>query len=237
MSWAAAIAIEDAASVDALRLSPAVRAMICNDRLWLRGEVMTEAIELALRKAPGAGRFDLVEGDLLRPVGARVSRGRLPDGEWMPLSHVLQFGPQTAALPGQRSSPVTLRLVRRAIEQPANALLTTLETWTEWAALAPEVRLKRLTFAADCGGRVIVRGTPLPPLPGTPLVEDQGVTVPCGYAWEPAVSSATVRSLLGLTETSMALWMPEHPPEFIAADQFVCATRSAVRLTSAQMDQ
>src|SRR5688572_31028771 len=48
-----------------------------------------------------------------------------------------------SALPGRLPGRVPLRIVPSTVEREANVMLTSLQTWTEYACLAPQVRLQR----------------------------------------------------------------------------------------------
>jgi hypothetical protein len=94
------------------------------------------------------------------------------------------------------------------------------------------VRLERLTFAASADGRALVRGRPLPPIPGTRYYERAGVAVPCGWGWPSWLTAELVRAALVIAPGTLALFSPAGTWEEIPADQFVRATRSAARLTA-----
>ena len=116
-------------------------------------------------------------------------------------------------------------------EREAELLLTTLEDWARFALLAAKTRLDRLRFAVDNTGRVLVWGRPLPPLPGTQFVLHDHIAVPAGFAWKPAVGVDVLRQLLGGGKDSLILWREDGTITRIAAEQFVSATRSAIRST------
>jgi hypothetical protein len=199
--------------------------------VWLRGERLAEDLELELRKLPGARRFSVGERGVLTPEGARIPRGMLPDAQWQPLSEWLTPAPQPPALAGRTDRRVALRLVRADHEEPATVLVTTLAEWAVYACDAPLVRLRRLRFATAADGRTAVRGDPLPPLPGPRYVERGGVAVPCGFRLMPEVDPLNLRSLLGTAADDLALFHEDGSWEWIAAADFVAATRANVRAT------
>ena len=58
-----------------------------------------------------------------------------------------------------------MRLVPSARAEAGAALLTTWPQWLAYATAAPEIRLRGLRFAVAADERVLLLGTPLPPIP------------------------------------------------------------------------
>jgi hypothetical protein len=117
-------------------------------------------------------------------------------------------------------------------ERPIALLVTSLAEWREFALHAPEIRLRQLRFAVDEAGNVVVRGKPLPPLPGGQFVLRGNVAIQAGFALEPAVSADVLSRRLGLATDALALFHEDGTFSRIEAEQFVPATRSAVRETA-----
>jgi len=232
-AWAARVPREAAAAAAALRLRDDVLVAEAGDHVWFRGPALSAALELELRKIPGAERFDLGDDGSLTPHGARVPTASLPELPWQRPDAFFRVTPQPAALPGKVSTRATLRVVREpaAREREATVLVTSHSTWAQYASTAPQVRLRALRFAASADGRVLVRGTPLPPLAGRRYVEQDGVALPAGYAFSPAIDAASVRALLGTDAPSLVLFHEDGTYERIDATEFVAASRSAARTT------
>ena len=115
----------------------------------------------------------------------------------------------TAALPAVLPNRIPLSLVPDPVYRESNMLLTSLAEWTAYGDTASQVRLDRWHFAVSAKEEVIVRGVPLPPLPGTRLVEEQGVAVPSGWHWSPAVDADVLRSMFKLASHDVLLWTPQ----------------------------
>jgi len=79
---------------------------------------------------------------------------------------------------------VPFSLVRSTDERASELLLTEFAHWQQYAARASEIRLRAWEFAVSSAGRVLVRGVPLPPLPGRQFVVRGGVAVPAGTAFD-----------------------------------------------------
>ena len=124
-----------------------------------------------------------------------------------------------------------LKLVRSSKNRQANLMRTSWERWRTYAITAPAVRLSRLGFAVSENAEVLIRGTPLPPIPGRHFLEDNGIIIPIGWQFEPNVGSKVVRQVLKLDATEKALFSEDGSFELVPDTAFVQATRSAVRMT------
>jgi hypothetical protein len=228
--WAVCIPIDRADSIGPLRRAPGVEACELGQSVWLRGSRRDEALEKAILALPGR-RFQVLSDGQLTPAGALVPHGRLPDGPWMPVSQWLSIDVEPAAFAARVEEKVALRLVRGGPPQESNVLLTSADAWSRYAVAAPQVRLDRWAFAMDDRGNVLVRGTPLPPLGGVRFVERNGVAAPAGWTWRPAIDASVLQKVLRLADGDLALFHTDGSWDRLAADGFVRATRSAVRLS------
>jgi len=205
------------------------------ERVWLRGRVagdgIDETTDLALRTLPGVRRYDVLPDGQLLPLGKTVPKGYLPKGTWVNLRKWMTIRLPTAGFSGAVSERVGLKLVRCHVPAEANVLLTTSTAWEEYASSAPQVRLDRLAFAVADDSRVVVRGTPLPPIRGIRFVQRNALAVPAGWTWTPAVDADVVSELLELERDDLALMHADGSWDCIRGDEFVRASRSAVRIS------
>lgn len=222
---------EQAAHLARLRGIAGLQVAEAADAVWLRAPADDETIDQALRSLPGE-RFLLADDGQLVPHGKRVPTGRLPTLEWQPLARWAAIMLPVAALPARLVERAPLRLVRGGQAQPAAAIVTTFDRWLAYANSAAEARLKPLVFAQSEEGRVLIWGTPLPPLAGELYTVESGVAVPCGWSVSPPVDSDTLRRVLGLAEGDLALFNCDGSFERIAADSFVKASRAAARASA-----
>lgn len=237
--WAASLPRENANFLGRLRLVAGIELCQTDSLIWLRGDDL-DAIELRLRALPGVTRYDRLADGALTLAGGRVPCETLPDANWQPLVNWLTGTLPPTVWPGDRPQRVAIQLVRTTQHAEPTLLLTNHRDWTAYADHAPQVRLDCWSFAADASGRVLVRGAPLPSLPGVFYVETEGVAVPAGWWWTPAVAASTLRRALGLdvsnasggTTPDLALFLAEDGTwDLVSGDGFVKATRSAARLT------
>ncbi|HEY2253603.1 MAG TPA: hypothetical protein VGH74_21155, partial [Planctomycetaceae bacterium] len=199
--------------------------------LWLRGNASDERIELLLRKIPDAQRFEVLADGQLRPEGKRLPQGRLPQGAWVSLKSLIPVELPVATLAARLTERVSFRCRRVSSMHDANVLLTNLHDWQAYGRNAPQVRLQALTFALSSDNRVVVRGTPLPPIAGDRFYERGGMALACGWGWPRWLDDETARAALNISANDLALVSPAGTWETIPADQFVRATRSAIRLS------
>jgi hypothetical protein len=230
--YALELPIAGGSNLGSLRTNGGVEVCEEPDRIWLRTADPAESLRKKFRGLPGAMLFAVsADGQLCR-VGSLVPRGHLPAGPWIQLSSWLHVRLPTAALPALPPNRIPLRLVADHSYREPNLLLTSLAEWTAYGLAAPQVRLDRWHFAVSAAGEVIVRGTPLPPLAGARLVEEQGIAVPSGWHWSPAVDADVLCNMFKLSSQDLLLWTPQGRRERIASEQFVRATRSAIRLSA-----
>jgi hypothetical protein len=236
-TWAAQLP-RDAAAVATFWNVADAEVCEATESLWLRGRHWDDTLELRLRKISGAAVFRIDDDGLLTPGGCLLPTARLPAGPWRALKCWLEVHLPPAKWPGAVAARAAVgieRVAQRASgAKPATAMLVPLDRFALYVDAAPQVRLRRWSFAANDAGNVLVRGTPLPPLAGAVLFEDAGVLIPCGFAWTPAIDAASLRRVLQLGEGDLALFGETGAWQSIAADAVVAVTRSAVRATVAE---
>jgi len=232
--WVICLASEDAAAVAGLRLASGVEVAESDGRVWLRGPAASQSLGATLQQLPALARYE-VKGNRLRKLESRIPSDALPSLSWQPLKTWLQVErpcEQTVSANRPGFSAVRIRLVRSTEEREPNLLLTSLDGWHEFAISAPEIRLRPLRFAVNADARVLIQGEPLPPLQGRQFVVEANVAVPAGFTWQPAVSSAVLARLLGAREGELAVLYEDGTCVRLQAEQFVSASRAAVRATA-----
>jgi hypothetical protein len=237
MSWVIRLAVTDAASLAPLRLTRGIEVAEKEPFVWVRGPGDDEKIERLLRALPAVARYDVIGGNRLRNLESRIPSETLPALNWQPVNSWLRVQMPSSSLEGRAAaantpSPVPIRIVRSTEERPIALLMTSLAEWREFALNAPDIRLRQLRFAVDGAGNVVVRGKPLPPLPGRQFVLNDNIAVQAGFAWEPAVSADVLSRRLGLSADALALFHEDGTFSRFEDEQFVPATRSAVRETA-----
>lgn len=223
------------ALIGRLRLVPGVRVLVKGNDLWLRGEDLDDRVSLILRSLPDAERFLVTTDGQLTAWDESVPRATLPEADWHSLAQWLSVELPTSVFAGRVAQRVSMRLVRSNAVATANLLRTQWPIWRDYAITAPQIRLNPLSFAVSDSGEVLIRGLPLPPIPGRSLVEQSGIAISAGWSPDPPLDPASIRLVLKLNPDEIAVFQDDATMDVILESVFVRATRSAVRLTDASL--
>lgn len=243
MTWVVELDGADAAACGPLRHGPGIEGCLVEGRLWLRGGSLDERFAAVLRRLPALGRHEADEQGRLVAAGARVPAGRLPSASWLPLHRLLPLDlpPVRPAGSGSPLQRAPLRLVREDSIREANLLEIPFTVWAAYASSAPAARLARLSFAASATGLALVRGSPLPSLPGRRLVEEGGVAVDAGWTWSPPLSPVALCATVGAREGDLVILScapgGDVGCQIVPGDALVLASRSGVRLSAAALGE
>jgi hypothetical protein len=230
--WAIYIAKEDGATLAALRLFEAIEVGEREGEIWLRGRAGSEALDTKLAALPALERFEWLATNRLRRIDQRVPSGTLPELAWKPIATWTQVRMPLAALPAEPPAKAKLVLTRSTVERDASLLVTSLEEFQNFCASAAAIRLNPLRFAANANGEVLVKGAPLPPLPGQRFVLHGRIAAPAGFAWRPEVSVEVLERCFGVSGDAMILWHEDGTMTRLHSEQFIPVTRNAVRATA-----
>ncbi|MGC4014500.1 MAG: hypothetical protein QM755_08305 [Luteolibacter sp.] len=198
------------------------------DRLWLRMKADDEVVFMTL---PLVGRW-LEGGDgLMTRMGKRVPEQVAPSGGWTSLATLLPIGPPHRGAVGMPPMPVSWTLEPDDADQPTTALMCRWPDFMAWALEAFAPRLECLMFARCDDDRVFVTGHPLPPVRGQGYHPAGQLWLPGGYQLPAHLWPELLEERLRLGASRFALLYPDGSHEEMAEENFVRATRAAVRLT------
>lgn len=234
-SWVAAIPRDQARGLGSLRLIPGLTACLHDDLIWLRTTDPADDLTQELRKLPGTTFYTLTPGGELVQQGRRLPSRRLPPVNWQSLTALLTPAASPQPVPNRAVSRLELSLVRVFDEQPAFALETSLAEWEQFVETAPKLRLDPLEFLTARDQRTLVVGIPLPPLKGQRYWHREGVFVPAGYHWSPAIDAHTLRDVLGLAADELAIFEVDATWRRASRTELVRASRRSLRATIAEV--
>ena len=227
--WALCLPVAAAKHLAALRLSDDLEIADVNGLLWLRGKTTRPDLAVALWRLPANARFHWLAGDRLQPWGSRLASERLPQSaSWQSLRTWLRVGLPAAGLPADNPRPRSLRIVPSDRATEPNAMLLPMSDWLSWAVSAPLIRLNQLRYAISGRGDALILGRPVPPVRGQLLVETDGVVIPVGAKWDPAVPPRVVRRVLAASDGMVVLWDIDGA-RLLSEELFVPATRASAR--------
>lgn len=198
---------------------------------WIRGNTAGVEIERIFKTLPFTSIFHIVSENLLIKIGDKVPSGMLPPMAWISFNRWLRIEFPSAALAAETFPTLELKLVRSADEKVPSVLLTRLEEWQKFISTASQIRISPLRFASNGGGEIVIQGNPLPSLPGKRFYTEGQIAIPLGFTWHPAVSATVFTSIMNAGKGVLVLWENEQVLREIKAEQFVPASRSAVRMT------
>ena len=232
------LAAADRETLGSVRHLPGLQAAEIAGQLWLGGLPATGELPPPVRGLPAVAIYGLDAEGRLFPNGQRTPTARLPAGlVWQPMRSFVPLELPTAALPAQGVPAYRVCLRPSARAEAAAGLLTTLATWHAYAETAPEIRLRCLRFAVAADARVLLLGTPLPPLPGQELWLREGLLLPAGFDFEAPLLAPLLREKLQSAADDVLLFAADGRWERVLNADILPVTRSAVRLTFEEFGQ
>lgn len=201
------------------------------EKIWLKSEIEGGVTPLAIQQLPAMRRFRVDEKGSLFPLKGLTPVGKMPTLNWLPIASFVTVDLPVAALPAQIQDTVTAKLIRSKEMEEANFLLLPWKLWQEYALATSNIRLKPLTFAVSEQGEVVVYGKPLPPLPGRLFWQTKQILLPAGWAFEYPIIAEILTSTHLKKKNTLLLYQAEGLAELPAKEDFMQASRSAIRKT------
>lgn len=235
-AWVARIPLDQVQALAMLRGEADLMVLEDASYCWIRdasaSTPLSEKLAERLQWLAVAELFHVTTAGTIIPWGKRVPTEQAPSGSWQPLSKFMTPHAPVARYAARCPEPAVLYIVPSEDIVTPTLLRLPLSEWRAYVATAPNLRLTRWEFAASQAGEVLVRGTPLPSLPGQRYWEADGLLMPCGWMWSPAVAVEIVRRVLQLEagECALADWSTSTW-EIIPHEAFVPARRQNVRGT------
>jgi hypothetical protein len=231
-----ALAMSDFESLGTVRTVDGILASTFEGKIWLRGIPLLEKADKRVRQLPAEKTYLMNEEQLLFPVGGATPEGKLPETNWKSIAEFVSVENPVSAMPGlikgqSESYRVPFKLNRSELSKEGEALYINLEEWKAFADSTPLHRLQALKFAVSDQGEVLVMGTPLPAIPGKEYWMRDMMLIPGGYDLEYPALSAQISERLNPLKDAVIVLHEDGNWEKIGWDDFVSASRSAIRLT------
>lgn len=235
--WIIQFAPDQAEAIAAFRHAAGAQCLVEDEHIWIRGAGEQIDKEARRKLAPDARHFSLA-GTHLILEGHRVPLHELPAGNWQPLSSSLNFELSAVTSPSwskDRQTPLTLVRQPYSADAAPTLLLAPFPLFADYIELAPEIRLKRWSFVVSASGECLVRGEPLPPLPGAFFIEREKVATPIGFTWSPPIDALALRTTAGASDDELLLWREDGSTHLIHLADFTRVSRSIVRAAKERM--
>ena len=227
------LSVADRALLGALRCMPHLMVGQQGELLWLRGIPVAADSEGIFMKLPALERYQLGGDNLLFLPGAMTPLAYLPSLPWKPIAEFIVPEMPLAAYGGILAETISIELVSGEKMEDERALICTLDHLQAWVEDAAEVRIQALHIAVAAGGDVLVIGDPLPTLPGQALWDCNGLWLPAGRQLKYGMLASTIRKQRDPEETHFIILHADGGWERIPKSNFVQATRSGIRQTTA----
>lgn len=235
-TWAARVPGVALSELQALRTNHNLLVCEVPGEFWIRPTASSESATLLAANELLAGivaeLFRVTSDGAITPSGSLVPTGRIPTGPWVPIAEQFPVTLPTAGFPPLRMPASRLKFVRSETVVESTVLELPFARLREHVRKTSVLRLNRWEFAVSQNGSALVRGTPLPTLPGQRYWETEGLIVPAGWTWSPSLAPEIVRHVLKLTPSESALFrlntndsLDAFAWERIAADAFVQGSR------------
>ena len=193
------------------RLEPGLEVTRTEHAVWLRTHDAgseSSPTRRVLAALPARDRFHWLPDDTLRRPDRRIPETVLPSTPWKPIACWFPIEMPAAAWPASAPPGVTLHRVPSTDEHEARLVLVELGDLAAFVRSAPRARLEPLRYAVNSRRQALVLGRPLPPIPGTRFSLHDGIAVPAGFTWAPAVSSAVLAECFSPPAGGLAVWLP-----------------------------
>ena len=229
----------DCFALASIRTLPNVKAATCvvadkTPQIFLRGILSADKPPIEIQKLPTQDVF-ILKDNLLFPISGVTPLSKLPDLKWQSLLDFLPIELPKSPFPAVVDAKIPVRLVDSAHIQKSCALLTDFKNWVNYVETAPDVRLNKCFFAVSKSGKALILSDDfLPPINGTAYWQDEQILLPCGKAFEWAITARLLTKKYDLELGSLLFFSKElgiDTPQRIDLLDFVRCTRSAVRLT------
>jgi hypothetical protein len=225
------LSVKDLESLGTVRALPRLSAAVDGELIWVRGIRQAEFSELRFRQIPAIYTYMVDEDDYLFGLAEITPVGKLKDLPWTSMIEFLSVDLPVSGLPCKLTEKINIKITPSDVLEKGSALLTDLHIWKLYIETAALIRLRKLKFAMREDNKVLIIGTPLPPIPGREFYLKNDIMLPSGYNFEFNIVWDMIPEILNPDKNSIILIDTQSNCHIIAESNFVDASRSSLRLT------
>lgn len=218
-------------SLGKVRNMPQLQIAHADEFFYAKGFTIAKNTEPIIATLPAKAIYYLDDNGLLFPKGKTTPTGRLPLLKWQSIRTALPVEMPVAALSGELRTAHSPKLTRTEQMQQSIALKTTFSLWQQYVETAAAIRLAQLKFAVSEAGDVLIWGRPLPPISGQEYWVSNGNFLPCGVDFEIPLTGILIQQKWNAKQEDILLFNEKGEWEKVGLNNFVKATRSAMRMT------
>jgi len=218
-------------SLGILRDEPCLLVAANDEWIWLLDKEATLAKDMRILSLPVVHSWRADEADRLFAPDQATPSAVLPPLQWVSLQQFIVPSAPVSAMPGEWPDPIRVTLVPAEMNRAAAALMTRLSLFQQYAGAAPAFRLEATRFAVNEKDDVFIKGSLLPPLPGTEYWRTGNLFLPAGWQFANDVLETVVEKKLLQQASDLLVFSADGSWQVIPDNKFVTGSRSAIRLS------
>lgn len=184
--------------------------------IWVKDIDQPQINTLEIRSIPFKKLFYAKEGKLY------LLNSQLPDRVisthlWTPINRALKV-----TLPSFNHNyfgieeKIKVSIIQCEQEQPAQAIITTLDALGQYIESAPSIRYERIKWTILNNDKAILVGTPLLPISGKAFWQKENSLIPLGYDFELQTIYKSINMLLDNDNTDIVVWDTDNTYSLIS---------------------
>ncbi len=215
-----------------IRLYSNVQVATNNNLVWVKGIISDQENDTQIKKIPFKNIYTIDKDSNLFNLGSLTPIDKLKVLDWITIDKFINLEFPSSLMAGRVKETHHVKLIKSDKVQTGNAMITDFEIWNNYAQNASEIRLNKLIFAVSKSNQVIIIGQPLPPIQGLEYWLNNDLLIPAGYDFEIPILANLIFEKLNIKNSSYILFDTNNQWQKIFKENFVNASRSAIRLTS-----
>ena len=199
--------------------------------IWVKNLQIHQLQSKEIQTIPQKKIFYEKEGRLF-PKKSLLPDGVVPTLIWTPIDRALPV-----KLPSLNhnffgiNDSLKIKLIETENEKDSVAMITDLDVLGGCLSYVPDVRLKNLSWCILDDYTACILGTPLLSIQGEVFWQDRDIFLPSGYDVDLGVLREEMKSLLGLANDELALWLKSGDLLKLSYSNFRPLSRASFRLS------